>query len=583
MDTQRYALLIALALVGWMTLVEWNGFREEHRKQQAVAEQAAPVTLSEAVSAELPAPAATGDAAVPAGGTDLPAVHAQPNAEAATAPASASAPADTIRVFTDTLQLEISLVGGDIVSAALPEHLAELDKPELPFQLLEQKGDKSYIAQSGLIGANGTDKAEGRPRFTAEQSTYRLPDGQEQLEVALHHTTADGIEITKQFRFEHGAYVVDMEYRVRNTGSTPWQAALFGQLRRDNRPDPAAIGGALGIKPFIGFASRTADEPYIKHTFDDLVEEPYKAETQGGWIALVQHYFISAWIPADGQQNSFEMLKSQSGHNIGRFTSPPVTIAPGATGTLGARFYAGPKDQYRLYEISPGLDLTVDYGWLWWIAQPLFALLYFFATGELHAFGWVTRIGSGIGNWGVAIILLTFLVKATFFRLSAASYQSMAKMRKLQPKMLELRERYGEDRQKLSQETMDLYRREKVNPLGGCLPILIQMPVFLALYWVLLESVELRHAPFFGWIHDLSVMDPLFVLPLLMGASMYFQQKLNPPPPDPMQAKVFQFMPIIFTVFFLFFPAGLVLYWLVNNVLSIAQQWVITRRIEQGG
>lgn len=264
---------------------------------------------------------------------------------------------------------------------------------------------------------------------------------------------------------------------------------------------------------------------------------------------------------------------------MGRFTGPLTRLAPGAETSIKAGFYAGPKDQYRLRQISPGLNLTVDYGWLWWIAQPLFALLTFFATGALHIGDWSYDLGVGIGNWGVSIILLTLVVKAAFFKLSATSYVSMAKMRKLQPKMLELRERYGEDRQKLSQETMDLYRREKVNPLGGCLPILIQMPVFLSLYWVLLESVELRHAPFFAWIQDLSVMDPFFVLPLLMGASMYFQQKLNPPPPDPMQAKIFQFMPIIFTVFFLFFPAGLVLYWLVNNVLSIAQQWVITNRI----
>jgi len=330
----------------------------------------------------------------------------------------------------------------------------------------------------------------------------------------------------------------------------------------------------------VGFASRTVEEKYVKHHFKDLAEEPYTAQTNGGWIALLQHYFLSAWIPADSQTNRIDMLRSDSGFNIARFTSPLVDVQAGATATLGARFYAGPKDQYQLAKISPGLDLTVDYSWLWWIAQPLFALLHFFATGELHAFGTVIEIGSGAGNWGVAIVLLTLLVKGAFFHLSAASYKSMAKMRKLQPKMLELKDRYGDDRQKLSQETMDLYRREKVNPLGGCLPILIQMPVFLALYWVLLESVELRQAPLGGWIHDLSVMDPYFVLPLLMGASMYYQQKLNPPPPDPMQAKVMQFMPIIFTVFFLFFPAGLVLYWLVNNLLSISQQWVITRRIE---
>mgnify|MGYP002682454251 CR=1 FL=1 len=342
-----------------------------------------------------------------------------------------------------------------------------------------------------------------------------------------------------------------------------------------------ANGGSLGIKPFIGFATHTTEEPYHKFTFQKIADTPYKGKTTGGWIALVQHYFISAWIPDAGQENSYEMLKSSTSQNIGRFTTPTLSVAPNTSGSFGAGFYAGPKDQYRLRDISPGLDLTVDYGWLWWIAQPLFALLYFFATGQLHIAGWEMSLGTGIGNWGVAIILLTVLVKLAFFHLSATSYKSMAKMRKLQPKMLELKERFGEDRQKLSQETMDLYRKEKVNPLGGCLPILIQMPVFLSLYWVLLESVELRHAPFMAWIHDLSVMDPYYVLPLLMGASMFFQQKLNPAPPDPIQAKVFQFMPIIFTVFFLFFPAGLVLYWLVNNVLSITQQWIITRQIER--
>jgi len=310
-----------------------------------------------------------------------------------------------------------------------------------------------------------------------------MADGDKTLTVSLEHTTPAGVRIEKRYTFTRGSYVADLQYTVTNASPKNWQAALFGQLRRDDSPDPSATGGALGIQPFVGFASRTVEEKYVKHHFKDLAEEPYTAQTTGGWIALLQHYFLSAWIPADSQTNRIDMLRSDSGFNIARFTSPLVDVQAGATATLGARFYAGPKDQYQLAKISPGLDLTVDYGWLWWIAQPLFALLYFFATGELHAFGWVTRVGSGIGNWGVAIILLTLLVKATFFRLSAASYQSMAKMRKLQPKMLELRERYGEDRQKLSQETMDLYRREKVNPLGGCLPILIQMPVFLALYW----------------------------------------------------------------------------------------------------
>ena len=584
MDTQRYALLIALALVSWMMLVEWNVFREAHREaaESAVAAQeAAPAT---AVASPGDTPAEAQDPAPPGG--ELPSLPAPTSAPArpnVTAAAEAIAPNDErVRVETDSLVVDIALEGGDIVAVSLPRFLAEIDKPDRPFKLLEQASDRSYIAQSGLIGPNGTDTAEGRPRFSSASRSLSLGKESKELLVDLVHTTAAGVQITKRFRFERGSYVVGVEYLVDNRSPAQWQAAMFGQLRRDDRPDPSATGGALGIQPFLGFATRTVEEPYIKRSIADLAEEPYSAQTSGGWVALVQHYFISAWIPTPDHQNRFELLRSDTGNNLGRFTSPSVTLAPGQSATLAARFYAGPKDQYTLKTISAGLDLTVDYGWLWWIAQPLFALLSFFATGRLHIFGWETELGSGTGNWGAAIILLTLFVKACFFQLSATSYKSMAKMRVLQPKMLELRERYGDDRQKLSQETMDLYRREKVNPLGGCLPILIQMPVFLALYWVLLESVELRQAPFLAWIDDLSVMDPYFVLPILMGASMYYQQKLNPPPPDPMQAKIFQFMPIIFTVFFLFFPAGLVLYWLVNNVLSIAQQWVITRQIERG-
>ena len=570
MDIPRYALMIALALVGWMLLVEWNGFQQQHLTSvtapgtERAASEPGSVTLQDSTDAhDVPG-------TMPA---ELPQLSAATSATAESAAATATAKAPgTIQIHSDTLNLEISLLGGDIVSASLPRYHAELGRADMPFRLLLQSPDRNYTAQSGLIGPNGTDTAGTRPLFSAASNTWTLEDGQNTLTVDLLHTTSDGVQITKRYRLSRGAYVLDMEYLIDNKSAKPWEAALFGQLRRDNSADPSAAGGALGIQPFVGFATRTEEEPYLKYKFDKLDKEPYKAQTQNGWIALVQHYFISAWIPSASQTNSYQMLRSQSGQNIGRFTSPALSLQPGASAIMSARFYAGPKDQYRLVKIAPGLELTVDYGWL----------LYFFATGHLNAFGIELNIAHGIANWGVAIILLTVLVKAVFFQLSAASYKSMAKMRKLQPKMLELRERYGDDRQKLSQETMDLYRKEKVNPLGGCLPILIQMPVFLSLYWVLLESVELRQAPLAGWIKDLSVMDPYFVLPLLMGASMFYQQKLNPPPPDPMQAKVMQFMPIIFTVFFLFFPAGLVLYWLVNNALSIAQQWVITRQIERG-
>jgi YidC/Oxa1 family membrane protein insertase len=341
---------------------------------------------------------------------------------------------------------------------------------------------------------------------------------------------------------------------------------IYGQIKRDSYdPNP---GSAFAMKPFVGAATSTNDTNYLKLTFDDIADETLTHKKEGGWVAMVQHYFLSAWIPPQDSVNEFKLFKQQNADiYFLQFTSPAFSVAPGTTAEKSTGFYAGPKDIRTLEKISPFLDLTVDYSFLWWIAKPLFYTLDF-----IHGL---------VGNWGVAIILLTLLIKVIFFYPSAASYKSMAKMRKLQPKMADLKERLGEDRQKFSAEMMKLYRDEKVNPFGGCLPILIQMPVFLALYWVLMESVELRQAPFILWIEDLSVKDPYFVLPLIMGATMWIQQKLNPTPPDPMQAKIMQMMPIFFTFLFLFFPAGLVLYWVVNNTLSITQQYIITKNIEK--
>ena len=320
------------------------------------------------------------------------------------------------------------------------------------------------------------------------------------------------------------------------------------------------------MQAYLGAALTTSEERYQKVSFDDLEEGKFKSVEEGGWAAILQHYFVSAWIPAQDQQHTYNG-RYVKGNYIFGFYDNSVSVAPGETATMGAQLYTGPKIQERLEEIAPNLNLVIDYGILWWVAQPLFWLL-----DNIHDF---------VGNWGVAIILLTVLIKLVFFKLSAMSYRSMANMRKVAPKMAEIKERYGDNREKLGQEMMKLYKTEKINPLSGCLPILVQMPVFIALYWVLMESVELRQAPFFLWIEDLSIKDPLFILPLLMGASMFIQFKLNPTPPDPMQARVMQLMPVIFTVFFLWFPAGLVLYWVVNNVLSIAQQYVITKQIEK--
>ena len=394
-----------------------------------------------------------------------------------------------------------------------------------------------------------------------------LESGQDELKVDLQ-LQQDGVAITKSFVFRRSDYLVDLVYHIDNQTSGSWAAGLFGQIKRDSQS--VATDSGMGVQPFLGAALTTVEENYKKLDFDDIADKPLKETKEGGWIAMVQHYFISAWVPDQTVSNTFNLRKLGNAdlYTLG-FTSPQKVIPAGSQGDIKAAFYVGPKDQYRLEEISPYLDLTVDYGWLWWIAKPLFWVMY-----QLHSF---------LGNWGWSIICLTILIKAAFFRLSATSYKSMANMRRLQPEMARLKDLYGDDRQKMSQETMALYKKEKVNPMGGCLPILVQMPVFISLYWVLLESVELRHAPWILWITDMSVKDPFFILPLLMGASMFIQQKLNPTPPDPTQAKVMQIMPIAFTFFFMFFPAGLVLYWTVNNILSIAQQYVITKKIEAAG
>ena len=563
MDLQRSLLIGAIAVLSFMLLTEWVGFKED---RAPVTQETSRLTSGAAGTAgtvtELPQTTPDVEAAL---SEDLPSAPFEQDEATATADVT---PVDTgriIQVNTDVLQLAIDLEGGDIIELGLSTFLAKRDNPDIPFVLLEQNNTRTYIAQSGLIGTNGID-SKARARFASSAARFDLKDGEDSLTVDLTWQDAAGVEVTKRFSFTRGEYLVGVEYLVENNSDSRWQANLFGQIKRDNSPAPAADTSGMGMQPFLGVAITQPDERFTKFTFEDMAEEPFKAKLPGGWIALIQHYFLSAWIPTADQSHTYSTRVTRSGFNIAGFTSPALVLDPGQSGTTGASFYAGPKDQYSLEEISPYLELSVDYGWLWWIAQPLFWLL--------------TNIFSLVGNWGVAIILLTVLIKAVFFKLSAASYKSMANMRRVQPKMADIREQFADDKQKQSQAMMELYRKEKINPMGGCLPILVQMPVFIALYWVLMESVELRHAPFFLWIKDLSVMDPYFVLPLLMGASMFFMQKLNPPPPDPMQAKIMQWMPVMFTFFFLWFPAGLVLYWVVNNLLSMAQQYVITKRFE---
>ena len=561
MDLQRSLLIGAIAVLSFMLLTEWVAFKDERAPMPEQSSRL--INGAETAETDLPEPAAPNKPSE----EDLPDIPTEDTsaAPADSSVASAMPSGQLIQVHTDVLQFVVDLRGGDIIELALPKFLAKIDNPDVPFVLLEQNNARTYIAQSGLIGANGID-SNGRALFESASNRYELEEGKDSLTIDLIWTGNDAVKVTKRLTLRRGDYLVDVTYLVENNSGERWQGNLFGQIKRDSSAPPASDSPGMGMQPFLGVAITQPDERFTKFSFEDMAEEPFKANLPGGWIAMIQHYFLTAWIPAQEQSHTFSARVTRSGYNIAGFTSPALTLDPGQSGQVKAEFYAGPKDQYRLEEISPYLDLSVDYGWLWWIAQPLFWLLI-----KIHAL---------VGNWGVAIILLTVLIKAVFFKLSATSYRSMANMRRVQPKMQDIREQYGDDKQKQSQAMMELYRKEKINPMGGCLPILVQMPVFIALYWVLMESVELRHAPFMLWIDDLSVMDPYFVLPLMMGASMWFMQKLNPPPPDPMQAKIMQWMPVMFTFFFLWFPAGLVLYWVVNNLLSIAQQYVITKQIE---
>ena len=558
MDFQRFLFIASSAAITLLLLVEWNAFKAERviePERQRVAEQeiqtqglAAETELDSAVSSVEELPSVVSEI------TETPVSDEQSSTR-------------YITVTTDLLELVIDLNGGDVIETALLDYPDNIDTPDIPFVLLEQNSLRTYTAQSGLVGPDGIDSSS-RAVFDSDAMSYQMQFG-EPLKVTLSHSAGGNVTIHKTFSFTPNNYAVNIAYEVTNNSDSVWRAVPFAQIKRDNSPPPNIDTSGFGMQPFLGAATTTTEDRFKKFTFSDMAEDPWKGKLEGGWIAMIQHYFVAAWIPSDKETHAYSTRQTSGGLNIAGFTSPALVVAPGMTGRWQSTLYVGPKNQYALAELATHLDLVVDYGWLWWIAQPLFWLL--------------TKIQGVVTNWGVAIIMLTVLVKAVFFQLSAASYRSMAKMRKVQPKMVAIREQYAEDKQKQSQAMMELYKKEKINPMGGCLPILIQMPVFIALYWVLMESVELRQAPFALWIDDLSAMDPYFVLPLMMGASMFFMQKLNPPPPDPMQAKIMQWLPVVFTFFFLWFPSGLVLYWVVNNLLSMAQQFVITRRIEREG
>ncbi|MGD9659708.1 MAG: membrane protein insertase YidC [Porticoccaceae bacterium] len=551
MDWQRNLLISAIIAVIAVLFIRWNDFKAEQMPPESVS-SSDQIVVPEVAFDEAGEPSAAG--VIPGDQQEIQQV---------------AAPVDSrlITLQTDTLKITVDTYGGDIVRTELLQYPQSQSDPDKAIVILNHTNDHTYIAQSGLIGKNGTDTNKGRPKFHVSAESFYLENGEDVLSVDLIYRQGD-VNINKQLVMRRGDYLIDINYVVANNSGENWQAGLFGQIQRDTYQPPA--GDGFGMQPYLGAAITTVDENYKKISFSDLNEKAFTTEKEGGWVAMLQHYFVSAWIPDQNQEHRFTLKKlgSKDLYTLG-FVSPVVDVAPGQTATLTSSFYVGPKDQYRLEKIAPYLDLTIDYGWLWWIAKPIFYLM--------------TLIHSFVGNWGWSIILLTVLIKLAFFKLSATSYRSMAKMRKLQPEMARLKDLYGDDRQKLSQEMMAFYKKEKVNPMGGCLPILVQMPVFIALYWVLFESVELRHAPWVLWITDLSVKDPYFVLPVLNGICMYVTTLLQPEPPDPTQAKIMKIMPVAFSFMFAFFPAGLVLYWTVNSLLSIAQQWAITRQIEAKG
>lgn len=540
MDTRRLILVLIFTFSSFMLWENWQKYNQ-------------------------PKPAADTVAATQAAGAaPKPSTTLQPGAAPGTpvVPTGIAATAETFAISTDLLKATISSQGGDLVGLELLKY-KEHDDKEKTFVLFDAK--HQYMAQSGLIG-------DGLPThrsvFKRVAGATTLADDAQELTVRLEAEAANGVKVAKILTFKRGSYVIDVAWEIANGSDKPLAPHAYFQLQRD---DVVPAGETKMVSTFTGPAVYTEADKYQKVDFSNIADNKAKfAKTaDNGWLAMVQHYFVSAWVPKDKTPREFYMRKLEGSNAYQAGLIVPVSeIAPGAKSETSVTLYAGPQEQAALKQIAPGLDLVVDYGWLTVVAAPIF-----WALQAIHSL---------VGNWGWAIVVLTIILKAIFFPLSAASYKSMAKMRVLTPRLMQLKERYADDKQRLNQEMMKMYQTEKVNPLGGCLPIVVQIPVFIALYWVLLGAVEMRDAPWILWIKDLASADPYYILPVLMIISMFIQTKLNPTPPDPIQAKVMMLMPLIFGVMFLWFPAGLVLYWVVNNVLSIAQQWHITRAIDAG-
>ncbi|MCS6785771.1 MAG: membrane protein insertase YidC [Thiobacillaceae bacterium] len=544
MDAQR---LIAFIVFSFSLLMLWEAWQDYNRPKTPPAP-----------AAQSPAAPAQGGAPVPTPGAALQAA-APPQADTLARGARAV-------VRTDVYEAVIDAHGGDLRALTLTAFRDNGDESK-PLRLFEERPGRKYLAQSGFVGERLPNH---KTVFELQPGTYTLAPGQDRIEVRLK-AVSDGVEVIKTYVFHRGSYVIELKQEVINRSATPVSGYPYYQFLRHGQ---APEGESAFLYTYTGPAVYTEAGKFQKVSFEDIAKgkQNHVTTAQDGWIAMVQHHFVAAWLPPMQQPNFPREYRTEAlgqGEYRAAVITPQISVAPGQAQTVAMRLYAGPQELEKLKALAPGLEYVVDYGWLHILAYPLFLLL-----------SWLNKLA---GNWGVAIILLTVIIKLIFYPLSAASYKSMAQLRKLAPRLQAIKERYGDDRQKLHEAMMKLYQEEKINPLGGCLPILVQIPVFIALYWVLLGAVELRQAPFALWITDLSAPDPYYILPLIMAATMFIQMKMSPTPPDPVQAKVMMIMPIVFSVFFFFFPAGLVLYWLINNVLSILQQWRINHVIERAG
>jgi len=544
MDNIRLLLFMALAFI---SLLLWEAWQADYVLPK---QQSTPVTQMNN-AADVPV-ANTNDApSLPQ--ASMPTIG---NVDPTTAP-------KLVHVVTDTLDVYISSVGGSIIDAKLNKYPISVDQPDIKYHLMSERMSDYFIAQSGLLGADTERTPNHTSTFVASQASYRMADDANDLVVDLQWASKDGLVVTKRYTFTRGKHAVKLEHIINNGSSSEWAGRDYRQLKRG---EPTDSGNAL-MYTYTGGAIYDQVDKYQKYDFDELASQKVDRDATDGWVAMIQHYFLGAFIPDRGETQHFYSKAAGAQYVLGTY-SQAKNVAPGQTASFGGQLFMGPKLQAELEPLAQGLELTVDYGWLVFIAKPMHVIL-----------EWINGF---VQNWGWTIIIFTILIKLVFYKLSETSYRSMANMRKLTPRIQALKDRFGEDKQRMQKEMMEIYKKEKVNPLGGCLPMLIQIPFFIALYWVLLESVELRQAPWILWIDDLAVKDPYYVLPVIMAVSMFVQQKLNPQPPDPMQQKIMMYLPLVFGVMFAFFPAGLVLYWVFNNLLSIAQQYVITKRIEAG-